>query len=256
MRRRGYSPEALRHFCEEVGTSRSDGVVDVGMLESAVRNDLNVHAPRAMAVLNPLALELTNLVATEVLSVANHPADDTMGRREVSLSRNIWIDREDFKQEANKKFKRLVVGKRVRLRGGYVIEADRCDVDAQGEVTKVYATVVPQTLGEDPDDGVKAKGVIHWVDQSNAVEAEIRSYDRLFTISDPSSVDDFDQVINQNSLTTSAAYLEASLAHAEPEARYQFEREGYFIADRYDHSNEQPVFNKVIGLRDTWGANA
>ena len=256
MRRRGYSPEALRHFCEEVGTSRSDGVVDVGMLESAVRNDLNVHAPRAMAVLNPLALELTNLVATEVLSVANHPADDTMGRREVSLSRNIWIDREDFKQEANKKFKRLVVGKRVRLRGGYVIEADRCDVDAQGEVTKVYATVVPQTLGEDPDDGVKAKGVIHWVDQSNAVEAEIRSYDRLFTISDPSSVDDFDQVINQKSLTTSAAYLEASLAHAEPEARYQFEREGYFIADRYDHSNEQPVFNKVIGLRDTWGANA
>ncbi|MDG1507779.1 MAG: glutamine--tRNA ligase, partial [Luminiphilus sp.] len=127
MRRRGYSPEALRHFCEEVGTSRSDGVVDVGMLESAVRNDLNVRAPRAMAVLNPLALELTNLATTEVLSVANHPADDTMGRRDVSLSRNIWIDREDFKQEANKKFKRLVVGKRVRLRGGYVIEADRCD---------------------------------------------------------------------------------------------------------------------------------
>lgn len=255
MRRRGYSPEALRHFCEEVGTSRSDGVVDVGMLESAVRNDLNVHTPRAMAVLNPLALELTNLAATEILSVANHPADETMGRREVTLSRNIWIDREDFRQEANKKFKRLVVGKRVRLRGGYVIEAERCDVDVHGEVTKVYATVVPQTLGEDPDDGVKAKGVIHWVDQSNAVEAEIRSYDRLFAVSDPSSAEDFDQVINQNSLTTSTAFLEASLAYAVPEARYQFEREGYFIADRYDHSSEQPVFNKVIGLRDTWVTN-
>jgi glutaminyl-tRNA synthetase len=115
--------------------------------------------------------------------------------------------------------------------------------------------VVPQTLGEDPDDGVKAKGVIHWVDQSNAVEAEIRSYDRLFAVSDPSSAEDFDQVINQNSLTTSTACLEASLAYALPEARYQFEREGYFIADRYDHSSEQPVFNKVIGLRDTWVTN-
>ena len=144
MRRRGYTPAALRHFCEEVGTSRSDGVVDVAMLESAVRNDLNVTAPRVMAVLNPLKLQITNLEAPEVLLVANHPADDTQGKREVQLGPEIWIDKDDFRQEANKKFKRLVLGKRVRLRGGYVIEAERCDVDADGEVTAVYALIVPQ----------------------------------------------------------------------------------------------------------------
>ena len=255
MRRRGYTPAALRHFCEEVGTSRSDGVVDVAMLESAVRNDLNVNAPRALAVLNPLALELTNLTEPQVLMVPNHPADESQGKREVPISSNLWIDREDFRQEANKKFKRLVLGKRVRLRGGYVIEAERCDVDSDGLVTKVYASIVPQTLGEDPDDGVKAKGVIHWVDAATGCAAEIRSYDRLFNVEDPSRADNMDDVINPSSLVVSEAVVERSLQDVAPETRFQFEREGYFVADRYDHSQERPVFNKVIGLRDTWVGN-
>jgi glutaminyl-tRNA synthetase len=255
MRRRGYTPAALRHFCEEVGTSRSDGVVDVAMLESAVRNDLNVNAPRAMAVLNPLALELTNLTEPQMLMVPNHPADESQGKREVSISSNLWIDREDFRQEANKKFKRLVLGKRVRLRGGYVIEAERCDVDADGVVTKVYASIVPQTLGEDPDDGIKAKGVIHWVDAATGCAAEIRSYDRLFNVEDPSRADTLEDVINPSSLVVSEAIVEKSLQAVTPEARFQFEREGYFVADRHDHSQERPVFNKVIGLRDTWVSN-
>lgn len=255
MRRRGYTPAALRHFCEEVGTSRSDGIVDVAMLESAVRNDLNIKAPRAMAVLNPLALELTNLTEPQLLMVPNHPADESQGKRAVSLSSNLWIDRDDFRQEANKKFKRLVLGKRVRLRGGYVIEAERCDVDADGEVTKVFASIVPQTLGEDPDDGVKAKGVIHWVDAATGSPAEIRSYDRLFNVEDPSRADNMDDVINPSSLVVSEAVVERSLQDVAPETRFQFEREGYFVADRYDHSQERPVFNKVIGLRDTWVGN-
>lgn len=255
MRRRGYTAAALRHFCEEVGTSRSDGVVDVAMLESAVRNDLNLNALRTMAVLNPLALELTNLTDPQILMVPNHPADESQGKREVSLSRDIWIDRDDFRQEANKKFKRLVLGKRVRLRGGYVIEAERCDVDAQGAVTKVYASIVPQTLGEDPDDGVKAKGVIHWVDAATGCAAEIRSYDRLFNVENPSRTENMDEVINPNSLVISEAVVESSLGFVTPESRFQFEREGYFVADRYDYTQEKPVFNKVIGLRDTWGGN-
>ena len=255
MRRRGYTPAALRHFCEEVGTSRSDGVVDVAMLESAVRNDLNINAPRAMAVLNPLALELTNLTEPQILMVPNHPADESQGKREVSLGSNLWIDRDDFRQEANKKYKRLVLGKRVRLRGGYVIEAERCDVDADGVVTKVYASIVPQTLGEDPDDGVKAKGVIHWVDAATGSTAEIRSYDRLFNVEDPSRAENMDDVINPSSLVVSEAVVEQSLLEVAPETRFQFEREGYFVADRYDHSQEKPVFNKVIGLRDTWVSN-
>ncbi|MED5540151.1 MAG: glutamine--tRNA ligase/YqeY domain fusion protein [Pseudomonadota bacterium] len=255
MRRRGYTPAALRHFCEEVGTSRSDGVVDVAMLESAVRNDLNVTAPRVMAVLNPLKLQITNLEAPEVLLVANHPADDTQGKREVQLGPEIWIDKDDFRQEANKKFKRLVLGKRVRLRGGYVIEAERCDVDANGEVTAVYASIVPQTLGEDPDDGIKAKGVIHWVDAATGISAEIRSYDRLFTVEDPSKADNMDDVINPTSLVVGQAIVEASLASAVPEDRFQFEREGYYVADRFDHASDEPVFNRVIGLRDTWAGN-
>ena len=255
MRRRGYTPAALRHFCEEVGTSRSDGVVDVAMLESAVRNDLNVSAPRALAVLNPLKLQITNLEAPEVLRVANHPADETQGKREVQFGPEIWIDKDDFRQEANKKFKRLVLGKRVRLRGGYVIEAERCDVDADGEVTVVYASIVPQTLGEDPDDGVKAKGVIHWVDAETGIAAEIRSYDRLFSVEDPSKADNMDDVINPRSLVVGQAIVEASLASADPEDRFQFEREGYFVADRFDHTGEKPVFNRVIGLRDTWAGN-
>ncbi|MCH1493397.1 MAG: glutamine--tRNA ligase/YqeY domain fusion protein [Luminiphilus sp.] len=255
LRRRGYPPAAIRHFCEEVGTSRSDSVVDVAMLESSVRNHLNESAPRAMAVLNPLALTLTNLSQPETLSVANHPGNEAMGTREVPLTPELLIDADDFREEANKKYKRLVIGKRVRLRGAYVIEAERCDHNASGEVVRVYARIIEGTLGEDPADGIKAKGVIHWVSASSGVPAEVRRYDRLFSDPNPGKSDDVLAVLNPDSLRViDTAVLEPSLAHAQPEQVFQFEREGYFIADRFDHSGGKPVFNMTIGLRDTWSA--
>ena len=253
LRRRGYPAAAIRHFCEEVGTSRSDGVVDVAMLESAVRNELNQHAPRAMAVIDPLRVIIDNFEGSETLELANHPSEPSMGTRSVNFSKEIWIEREDFREEANKKFKRLVLGKRVRLRGAYVIEAESCEKDGAGEVIAVHARLVPQQLGEDPDDGVKPKGVIHWVSADTAVVAEIREYDRLFAEADPSKADDFASVLNPNSLVLKQAYAEASLATADNENSYQFERLGYFVADRVDHTADRPVFNKVIGLRDSWG---
>ena len=253
LRRRGYPAAAIRHFCEEVGTSRSDGVVDVAMLESAVRNELNQNAPRAMAVIDPLKVIIDNLQGSETLELANHPSEPSMGTRPVNFSKEIWIEREDFREEANKKFKRLVLGKRVRLRGAYVIEAESCEKNDAGEVITVHARLVPQQLGEDPDDGVKPKGVIHWVAADTAVVAEIREYDRLFAEADPSKADDFASVLNSNSLVVKQSYAEASLATADNENSYQFERLGYFVADRVDHTADHLVFNKVIGLRDSWG---
>ena len=253
VRRRGYPAAAIRHFCEEVGTSRSDGVVDVAMLESAVRNELNQNAPRAMAVIDPLKVIIDNLEGSETLELANHPSEPSMGTRPVNFSKEIWIEREDFREEANKKFKRLVLGKRVRLRGAYVIEAESCEKNDAGEVITVHARLVPQQLGEDPDDGVKPKGVIHWVAADTAVVAEIREYDRLFAEADPSKADDFASVLNSNSLVVKQSYAEASLATADNENSYQFERLGYFVADRVDHTADRLVFNKVIGLRDSWG---
>ena len=255
LRRRGYPPAAIRHFCEEVGTSRSDSTVDVAMLESAVRNELNDSAPRAMAVLNPLRLTLTNVPEAEQLSVANHPNNEDMGSRPVPFTSELFIDAADFREEANKKYKRLVPGKRVRLRGAYVIEADRCDHDASGAVTRVYARIIEGTLGADPEDGIKARGVIHWVSAEAGVRAEVRCYDRLFNDPNPGKSDDVMSALNPDSLRVIGdAVLEPSLIEAAPEQVYQFEREGYFVADRFDHSAERPVFNMTIGLRDTWSA--
>ena len=255
LRRRGYPPAAIRHFCEEVGTSRSDSTVDVAMLESAVRNELNDSAPRAMAVLNPLRLTLTNVPEAEQLSVASHPNNEAMGSRAVPFTSELFIDAADFREEANKKYKRLVPGNRVRLRGAYVIEADRCDHDASGAVTRVYARIIEGTLGADPEDGIKARGVIHWVSAEAGVRAEVRCYDRLFNDSNPGKSDDVMSALNPDSLRVIGdAVLEPSLVEAAPEQVYQFEREGYFVADRFDHSAERPVFNMTIGLRDTWSA--
>ena len=254
LRRRGYPAAAIRHFCEEVGTSRSDSVVDVAMLESAVRDHLNQHAPRAMCVMAPLKLILPNLEPDQDLIIANHPSDESKGSRSVTFSSELWIDADDFREEANKKYKRLVLGKRVRLRGAYVIEAERCEHNEQGEVTCVYAKVIPNTVGEDPEDGIKPKGVIHWVSAVTGVSATIRLYDRLFTVPNPAKSDDVLSVVNPDSLReVNAAVVEPSLVHAAVESVYQFEREGYFVADRYDHSPSQPVFNLTIGLRDSWG---
>ncbi len=260
MRRRGYTPRALRKFCEMIGTTRSDGVVDVAMLEFAIREDLNANAPRAMAVLNPLKVVLTDYPEdkVETLTASNHPSREELGTRELPFTRELYIDAEDFREEANKKYKRLVLGKRVRLRNAYVIEADEVVRDDSGEIVEVRAHTIPDTLGADPADGVKPKGVIQWVSASHGKRAEVRLYDRLFNHEAPDRGDqDYLAHLNPDSLKViEAAWIEPSLANAQPEQGFQFEREGYFVADRFDHSGEQPVFNMTIGLRDTWNEGA
>jgi glutaminyl-tRNA synthetase len=259
MRRRGFTPAAIRQFCEMVGTSRANGVADVAMLEHAIRDDLNQNAPRAMCVLRPLRLTLRNLPQDHPpLPAAAHPSREDLGTRQLPISPSLFIDREDFREEANKKFKRLVLGKRVRLRNAYVIEAVDVEKDDSGAVVGVIADVIDGTLGVDPADGVKPKGVIHWVEAGSAVAATVRIYDRLF--SDPApdrGGADFMQHLNPESLQViEGALVEPSLATAEPEARFQFEREGYFVADRHDHTAQHPVFNQTIGLRDVWASKA
>ncbi|MEP4148190.1 MAG: glutamine--tRNA ligase/YqeY domain fusion protein [Halioglobus sp.] len=256
MRRRGYSPTAIRKFCDMIGTTRSDGVVDVAMLEFAIREDLNENAPRAMAVLNPLKVVLTDYPEdkTEELSAPRHPSREDLGERMLPFTREIYIDADDFREEANKKYKRLVLGKRVRLRNAYVIEADSAIKDEAGNIIEVHAHTIPNTLGENPEDGIKPKGVIQWVSAARGERAELRIYDRLFNHEAPDKGDnDFMDHLNPESLlVVKEAWVEPSLLEATPEQNFQFEREGYFVADRYDHSSERPVFNKTIGLRDTW----
>ncbi len=260
MRRRGYTPRSLRHFCEMIGTTRGDGVVEVAMLEHAIRDDLNDNAPRAMCVLNPLKLVLSNYPEDKVeqLQAPAHPSREELGQRTLPFTRELYIDAEDFREEANKKYKRLVLGKRVRLRGAYVIEADDVLRGANGEILEVHARIIPGTLGENPADGVKPKGVIHWVSATEGRRATVRLYDRLFNDAEPDKGDrDLMQLLNPDSLhTVTDAWIEPGLAQAEPEQNFQFEREGYFVADRFDHTEGAPVFNRTIGLRDTWNAGA
>lgn len=258
MRRRGYTPRALRHFCDMIGTTRGDGVVDVAMLEHAIRDDLNENAPRGMCVLNPLKVVLSNYPQDQVeqLQAAAHPSREELGHRVLPFTREIYIDADDFREEANKKYKRLVLGKRVRLRGAYVIEADDVLRTADGEIVEVHARIIPDTLGENPADGIKPKGVIHWVSATHGKRATVRLYDRLFNNEAPDKGDgDFMELLNPDSLSTVAdAWIEPGLAQAQPEQNYQFEREGYFVADRLEHTADAPVFNKTIGLRDTWNS--
>lgn len=258
MRRRGVPAVALRNFADMVGTSRAGGVVDLGMLEFAIREQLNDSAPRAMAVLHPVELRIINLDDDwqQRLILANHPQQPDMGEREVMISNRLYIDREDFNTDSSlsrKKFKRLVPGDYVRLRGAYVIKAERFDTNEAGDVCTIYASLVENSLGVDVE-GVRARGVIHWVCAKTGIPAEIRLYDRLFNHETPDKGgDDFLQHLNPDSLTTlTGCVLEASLASAPAETVFQFEREGYFVADRYQHSPDQAVFNKTIGLRDVW----
>lgn len=256
IRRRGYTPNAIRKFCDMVGVSRSDGVVDAGMLEYAVRDDLNENAPRAMCVLDPLKVIITNYPKDQVeqLSAPGHPNRDDMAERTLPFTQELWIEREDFREEANKKYKRLVLGKRVRLRNAYVLQAEDVVKDAQGNITEVHCTYDPDTLGDNPADGIKPKGVIHWVSASHGKQATVRLYDRLFAAEHPGRGEqDFLQQLNPNSLEVrEGCWIEPGLADVAPEQCLQFERTGYFVADRYDHSSEQPVFNRTVELRDTW----
>ncbi|MES1944000.1 glutaminyl-tRNA ligase [Salinisphaera sp. PC39] len=256
IRRRGYTPAAIRNFCEMVGVARSDGVVDAGMLEHAIRDDLNENAPRAMCVIDPLKVVITNFPAdrVETLAAPGHPNRDDMGERRLPLTREIWIEREDFRESANKKYKRLVLGKKVRLRNAYVLTAEDVVRDADGNVVEVHCTYDPDTLGENPADGVKPKGVIHWVSASHGKRATVRLYDRLFAVETPGRGDeDFLAHLNPDSLEVREdCWIEPDWAAAEPEQRLQFERLGYFVADRHDHRPDRPVFNRTVPLRDTW----
>ncbi len=256
IRRRGYTPAAIRDFCEAVGVTRTDGMVDVAQLEHAVRDDLNKNAPRAMCVMDPLKIVLTNFAAGEVetITARGHPDRDDLPPRQLPLTREIVIEHADFRESANKKYKRLVLGKKVRLRNAYVIQADDVVKNDAGEIIEVHCRYDPDTLGELPADGVKPKGVIHWVSASHSARATVREYDRLFATDKPGrDTEDFVEDLNPNALTIHHnCHIEPGLAPAVPETRVQFERIGYFVADRYDHTPEAPVFNQTVALRDSW----
>jgi glutaminyl-tRNA synthetase len=257
MRRRGYTPKAIRDFCEMTGVTKVKGVVDVSMLEFAIREDLNAGAPRAMCVLRPLKVVLTNYPEdkTETMTAPGHPQRDDLPERQLPFGREVWIDQDDFREEANKKYKRLVTGKRVRLRNAYVIEADEAIKDDAGNIIEVRARVIDNTVGNDPADGIKPKGVIHWVAAHDNLDCEVRLYDRLFNdVAPDAGGKNFLESINPQSLEIlQGCKAEAGLAVADSETRYQFEREGYFVADSKYSTPEKPVLNRVIGLRDTWG---
>ena len=256
IRRRGYTPESIRAFCRMVGISRSGGVIDAGVLESAVRDDLNDSAARAMCVMDPLKVVITNYPEDQVeeLRAPGHPNRDDMPERVLPFTREFYIEKEDFREEANKKYKRLVLGKRVRLRNAYVIEATDVVKNAKGEIVEVHCAYDPDTLGDNPADGIKPKGVIHWVSATHGKQALVRQYDRLFSVPNPGRGDgDFLDDLNPFSLQTFAGcWIEPGLADVDPETRVQFERTGYFVADRYDHQPGAPVFNRIVALRDTW----
>jgi glutaminyl-tRNA synthetase len=252
LKRRGYTPASIREFCKRIGVTKQDNMVEMGMLEACIRDDLNENAPRAMAVLDPIKVVIENFPADKVeeLNVQNHPYIEEMGSRVVPFTREVLIEREDFRLEANKKYKRLVLGKEVRLRGAYVIKAERVDQDDAGNITTIYCTYDDETLGKNPSDGRKVKGVIHWVSATQGVPAEVRLYDRLFTVPNPAAEDDFATVLNPESLVRlTAAVVEPALANAEVEVGYQFERTGYFCRDS---KAEGLVFNRTVGLRDSW----
>ncbi|MGM3174847.1 glutamine--tRNA ligase [Dickeya lacustris] len=254
LRRRGYTAASIREFCRRIGVTKQDNTVEMAALESCIRDDLNESAPRAMAVLDPVKVVIENLPEghEEWLAMPNHPNNPEMGTRQVAFSREVYIDRADFREEANKQYKRLVLGKEVRLRNAYVIKAERIEKDEQGVITAIYCSYDSQTLSKDPADGRKVKGVIHWVSASHAVPAQFRLYDRLFSVANPGAADDFLSTINPDSLKVVEGVVEASLREAPVEKAYQFEREGYFCADRLYSSADNLVFNRTVGLRDSW----
>ena len=254
LRRRGYTPASIREFCRRIGVTKMDNQVEMGMLEACIRDDLNDNAPRAMAVMDPIKVVIENYPEgqTETLDAPNHPNNPEMGSREVTFSKTVYIEREDFRESANKKFKRLVLDKEVRLRNAYVVRADRVEADAEGNVTTVYCTYDPDTLGKDPADGRKVKGVIHWVSAETAKSAEFRVYDRLFQVPNPAAEEDLFSTLNPESLVIKNGYVEANLADAQVQQAYQFERLGYYCLDQDAEKEGRLIFNQTVGLRDSW----
>ena len=250
LRRRGYTPASLREFCRRIGVTKQDNVVEYSALEACIREDLNENAPRAMAVIDPVRVVIENFEGEETLTAPNHPNRPELGERQLPFTKELYIDRADFREEANKQYKRLVLGKEVRLRNAYVIKAERVETDANGEITTIFCTYAPETLGKNPADGRKVKGVIHWVSAVHNHPAEFRLYDRLFTVPNPGAEDDIESVLNPHSLVVKHGFVEQSLAKAEAEKGYQFEREGYFCADSKDSRPEHLVFNLTVSLKE------
>ena len=260
MRRRGYTPEGLRLFAKRAGISKSENIVDMSVLEGAIREELENSAPRLMAVLNPLKVTLTNFEAgkTQSRRAAFHPNHEEMGGREIPVSQTIYIEADDFAENPPKGFKRLTPGGEVRLRHGYVIKCDEVVKDAAGNVVELKCSIDHDTLGKNPE-GRKVKGVIHWVSAEHAAEIKVRLYDRLFTVERPDAVrgEDgeylpFTDFLNPESIKEITAYAEPAAKNLPAESRWQFERIGYFVTDRKDHRPEQPVFNRTVTLKDSW----
>ena len=250
LRRRGYTPASLREFCRRIGVTKQDNVVEYSALESCIRDDLNQNAPRAMAVIDPVRVVIENFEGEEMLTAPNHPNRPELGERQLPFTKEIYIDRADFREEANKQYKRLVLGKEVRLRNAYVIKAERVEKDANGEITTIFCTYDPETLGKNPADGRKVKGVIHWVSATQNHPAEFRLYERLFTVPNPGAEENIESVLNPTSLVVKHGFVEQSLSNAEAEKGYQFEREGYFCADSKDSHPEHLVFNLTVSLKE------
>ncbi len=256
MRRRGYTPEGIREFTRRIGISKSDNVVDMSVLEGCIREDVEAKAPRVMAVVKPLKVIITNFVEGETQSREGefHPQRPELGKRVVPFSKEIWIESDDFMEFPPDGFHRLKPGGEVRLRYSYVMRCDEVIKDAAGNVTELHCSIDPETLGKNPQ-GRKVKGVIHWVSVVDALPVEIRLYDRLFTVPKPDSdkVQDFLTFLNPDSLTVVQGWVEPSARDAQPEMLYQFERLGYFCADRHDHKpGEHLVFNRAVTLKDSW----
>ena len=250
LRRRGYTPASLREFCRRIGVTKQDNVVEYSALEACIREDLNENAPRAMAVIDPVRVVIENFEGEETLTAPNHPNRPELGERQLPFTKELYIDRADFREEANKQYKRLVLGKEVRLRNAYVIKAERVEKDANGEITTIFCTYDPETLGKNPADGRKVKGVIHWVSAVHNHPAEFRLYERLFTVPNPGAAEEIESVLNPTSLVVKHGFVEQSLANAELEKGYQFEREGYFCADNKDSRPEHLVFNLTVSLKE------
>ncbi len=255
LRRRGYTPASIRNFCAEIGVTKKDSVIDMAVLENAIRQDLEASAKRVFGVLKPLKLVITNYPEgeSETFTVKNHPKDESMGTRDIPFSREIYIDQDDFMLEPPSKFFRLGPGREVRLRYGYAIRCNEVIQDDQGNVVELRCTYDPLTAKGQTPDGRKIKGIIHWVSAAHAVEAEVRVYDRLYTEPNPGASDDFISLINPDSLQVfPQAKLEPSVAQAGPEDRFQFERVGYFCFDSVDNKEGSVVMNRTVSLRDTW----
>ena len=262
IRRRGYTPSALRLMVDRVGVSKQNSLLDISVLEGALRDDLDARAPRRMAVLEPLKVVLSNLPDDheEALAFANHPKDEAQGMRSIPFARELWIEHADFAEVPPKGFKRLIPGGDVRLRGAGIIRCDEVIKDATGHVVELRCTLDPESRPGMEGANRKVKGTIHWVSARHAVAAEIRLYDRLFTVPDPDSGDaegkTYRDFLNPESRRTVIGYVEPSAATAQPEQSFQFERTGYFVADRREHRADAPVFNRSVTLRDTWARTA